>query len=87
MKLSEEIAALMCERYCGIGVMALPEYLPADVEIAEELVNKILDAAVEAVDQMYKDIVFHQDHVYRCLLARCRTKKDAIEAINKLRRD
>jgi len=46
--------------------------------------NKVLDAAVEAVDQMYKDIVFHQDHVY---LARCRTKKDAIEAINKLRRD
>ena len=84
MKLSEEIAALMCERYCGIGVMALPEYLPADVEIADELVKKILDAAVEAVDQMYKDIVFHQDHVY---LARCRTKKDAIEAINKLRRD
>jgi len=49
--------------------------------------NKVLDAAVEAVDQMYKDIVFNQDHVYRCLLARCRTKKDAIEAINKLRRD
>ena len=49
MSLREEIAALMCERYCGIGVMALPEYLPADVEIAEELVNKVLDAAVESV--------------------------------------
>ena len=43
MKLSEEIAALMCERYCGISVMALPEYLPADVEIADELVNKVCE--------------------------------------------
>ena len=57
----------------------------ADIRADER--NKVLDAAVEAVDQMYKDIVFNQDHVYRCLLARCRTKKDAIEAINKLRRD
>ena len=65
--LREEIAALMCERYCGIGVMALPEYLPADVEIAEELVNKVLDAAVEAVDRYFYD------------LPRCLDNTDAIE--------
>jgi hypothetical protein len=71
MSLREEIAALMCERYCGIGVMALPEYLPADVEIADELVNKILDAAVSAIYEEYPD--YHED-AYIC-----------IKAINKLR--
>ena len=45
----------MCDRYCGIGLMALPEYLPVDVEIAEEITNKILDAAVEAIEKEYKN--------------------------------
>ena len=55
MSLREEIATLMCERYCGIGVMSLPEFYPADVEIADELVNKILDAAIEAVDESFTE--------------------------------
>jgi hypothetical protein len=75
MSLREELKAIH-DQFSGIG--------DDELLMWDEIINKVLDAAVEAVDQMYKDIVFHQDHVY---LARCRTKKDAIEAINKLRRD
>ena len=82
MSLREEIAALMCERYCGIGVMALPEYLPADVEIAEELVNKVLDAAVEAGDFLpYSEPFTTRQTAYN------QAVKDYQEAINKLRQE
>lgn len=78
MSLREEIAALMCERYCGIGVMALPEYLPVDIEIADELVNKILDAAVEAIiHEKPCDHSMQGDPLY--------SKQQFIQAINKLR--
>jgi len=82
MSLREEIAALMCERYCGIGVMALPEYLPADVEIAEELVNKILDAAVEAIDSCKSTVYIDGKLEYVVIpLAQAKAR------INKLRGD
>ena len=52
MSLKDEIAVLMCKRYCEIGLITLPKVLPVDVEIAEELVNKVLDATIETVNNV-----------------------------------
>ena len=95
MKLSEEMANIILLRYKEAGVFN-PKYdkepLPVDIEIAEEIVSKILDAAVEALyelKQHEKDAYnHHKDSWYQAQeyhLNRGAAIQDSIEAINKLR--
>ena len=72
MSLREEIAALMCERYSGPEYLTVVMELIADVEIADELVNKILDAVCERVN----NVGLSTDD-----------EKATIKAINKLRQE
>jgi len=49
MSLREEIAMLLAKSYCEAGVYATAEVYPVDKEVADELVNKALDAVEEAI--------------------------------------
>ena len=79
MSLREEIADLLAKRYFEVGFFPTLEAYPADLEIAEELVNKVLDAAVEAANNTNNPCQVVSTPAF------LRIRNDVIKAINKLR--